>query len=282
MSGYTSVTDAERAEMLATIGASSIDELFDVPAGVRLDRDLELPDGLSEAGVYARMRTLAARNADAESEVCFLGAGMYDHYAPAIVDAIVSRSEFLTPYTPYQPEISQGGLQAMFEFGPLWLITLEASAVFYGPFWALLVATLGVGGLLAGRLRLDRPIPVAIVVLVMLASCLTLTSSRDLGALTVAMVALTFLLVVVGIHVSRLLHDAVPSTIRTGVVSGVGAVSWLVWEAGAATSACAARRSSGGDCPTSTFARFTRTSSSASCSAVRLASTVARAETRFQ
>ena len=120
-------------------------------------------------------------------------------------------------------------LQAMFEFGPLWLITLEASAVFYGPFWALMVATLGIGGLLAGRLRLDRPVPVAIVVLVMLGSCLTLTSSRDLWALTVAMVVLTFLLVVIGIYVSRLMHDAVPSTIRTGVVSGVGAVSWLVF-----------------------------------------------------
>ncbi|TCO51405.1 putative MFS family arabinose efflux permease [Kribbella antiqua] len=120
-------------------------------------------------------------------------------------------------------------LQAMFEFGPLWLITLDASAVYYGPFWALLVATLGAGGLLAGRLRLDRPVPVAIVVLVMLAACLTLTSSRDLAALTIAMVALTFLLVVIGIHVSRLMHDAVPSTIRTGVASGISAVSWLVF-----------------------------------------------------
>ena len=93
MSGYTSVTDGERREMLATIGVDSIDELFDVPAGVRLDRDLELEDGLDEASVYERLRELASRNADAESETCFLGAGMYDHYAPAIVDAIVSRSE---------------------------------------------------------------------------------------------------------------------------------------------------------------------------------------------
>ncbi|TDD21839.1 MFS transporter [Kribbella turkmenica] len=120
-------------------------------------------------------------------------------------------------------------LQAMFEFGPLWLITLEASPVYYGPFWALMVGMLGAGGLLAGRLRLDRPVPVAVVVLVMLAACLTLTSSRDLVALTIAMVVLTFLLVVIGIFVSRLLHDAVPSTIRTGVVSGVGALSWLVF-----------------------------------------------------
>ena len=100
MSGYTSVTDDERREMLAAIGVSSIEELFDVPAGVRLDRELELPDGLTESEVYERMRELASRNADAESEVCFLGAGMYDHYAPALIDAIVSRSEFLTPYTP--------------------------------------------------------------------------------------------------------------------------------------------------------------------------------------
>jgi MFS family permease len=118
-------------------------------------------------------------------------------------------------------------LQAMFEFGPLWLITLSASAVFYGPYWAGLVSTLGLGGLLAGRLRLDRRLPVAIVVAVMLAACLTMTSSRNLAVLTVAMIALTLLVVVAGIHVSRLMHDAVPSTIRTGVASGIGAVSWI-------------------------------------------------------
>src|SRR5690349_8706039 len=103
--------------MLAQIGVESVSDLFDqIPAGVRLDRDLDLPDGKSEAEVYELLAALAARNADAESESCFLGAGMYDHYVPAIVDAITQRSEFLTPYTPYQPEISQGGLQAMFEF----------------------------------------------------------------------------------------------------------------------------------------------------------------------
>ena len=71
---------------------------------------------MPEAEVYERMAELAARNASAESEITFLGAGMYDHYVPAIVDSITQRSEFLTPYTPYQPEISQGTLQAMFEF----------------------------------------------------------------------------------------------------------------------------------------------------------------------
>ena len=118
-------------------------------------------------------------------------------------------------------------LQAMFEFGPLWLITLSVSAVFYGPYWAGLVSTLGLGGLLAGRLRLDRSLPVATVVVVMVLASLTMTSSRNLAVLTVAMIALTLLVVVAGIHLSRLMHDAVPSTIRTGVASGIGAVSWI-------------------------------------------------------
>jgi glycine dehydrogenase subunit 1 len=114
---YTSATERDREQMLAKIGARSIDDLFeDIPASVRLDRPLELPDGLPEAAVYDRMAELAARNASAETEITFLGAGMYDHYVPAIVDSITQRSEFLTPYTPYQPEISQGTLQAMFEF----------------------------------------------------------------------------------------------------------------------------------------------------------------------
>jgi glycine dehydrogenase subunit 1 len=117
VSRYTSATDADRAAMLEAIGAGSIDELFEaLPENVRLDRPLELEGGLSEPEVFSHLAGLAARNADADSEVCFLGAGMYDHYSPAIVDAITQRSEFLTPYTPYQPEVSQGGLQAMFEF----------------------------------------------------------------------------------------------------------------------------------------------------------------------
>jgi glycine dehydrogenase subunit 1 len=103
--------------MLAAIGVSSIDQLFaDIPQGLRLERRLDLPDGKSETDVYDELAALAARNVHAEAEITFLGAGMYDHYVPALVDAITQRSEFLTPYTPYQPEISQGGLQAMFEF----------------------------------------------------------------------------------------------------------------------------------------------------------------------
>jgi glycine dehydrogenase subunit 1 len=117
VSRYTSATDADRAAMLERIGAASIDELFaGVPEGVRLGRDIDLPDGLPEQEVYARLRALAARNVSADDELSFLGAGMYDHYVPAIVDTLLSRSEFLTPYTPYQPEVSQGTLQVMFEY----------------------------------------------------------------------------------------------------------------------------------------------------------------------
>ncbi len=117
MTRYTSATDSDRAEMLARIGVESVEDLFEqIPEPLRLRRPLELPDGMSEAEVFERLAALAARNSDAERQVCFVGAGMYDHYVPAIVDAITQRSEFLTPYTPYQPEISQGGLQAMFEF----------------------------------------------------------------------------------------------------------------------------------------------------------------------
>src|SRR3954453_6324886 len=117
MTRYTSATDSDRRAMLDAIGADSLDELFDqIPPEVRLDRALDLPPGLTETECFDHLSGLAARNAHADAEVCFLGAGMYDHYVPAIVDAITQRSEFLTPYTPYQPEISQGGLQAMFEF----------------------------------------------------------------------------------------------------------------------------------------------------------------------
>jgi glycine dehydrogenase subunit 1 len=114
---YTSATPEDRAAMLAAIGVETTGDLFEqIPESLRLGRPLELPSGMSEAEVFDRLSALAARNADAEEQVCFIGAGMYDHYVPAIVDAITQRSEFLTPYTPYQPEISQGGLQVMFEF----------------------------------------------------------------------------------------------------------------------------------------------------------------------
>ncbi len=117
MSGYTAATAQDIAHMLEVIGVASIEQLFDgIPAGVRLDGDIDLPLGQPEQAVYAELRRLAERNTSTEDEVCFLGAGMYDHYVPSIIDMLMSRSEFLTPYTPYQPEVSQGGLQVMFEY----------------------------------------------------------------------------------------------------------------------------------------------------------------------
>jgi glycine dehydrogenase subunit 1 len=118
MSRYTAVTSEDLDRMLATIGVGSVKELFDrqIPPGVRLGRALDLPSGMTEQDVYAHLRDLGAQNVSAEEEVSFLGAGFYDHYVPALIDMLMERSEFLTPYTPYQPEISQGGLQVMFEF----------------------------------------------------------------------------------------------------------------------------------------------------------------------
>src|SRR3954464_13465925 len=138
MSRYTSATETDRQEMLDAIGVESIDDLFaDVPEGVRLGRPLDLPQGKPEKEVFARLRDLAARNPSAEDELTFLGAGMYDHYVPALIDSILQRSEFLTPYTPYQPEISQGGLQVMFEYqtaiSELTGLPVSNASVYEGP-----------------------------------------------------------------------------------------------------------------------------------------------------
>ena len=125
--------------MLAAIGVDSVQELFErqIPEAVRLDGPLDLPDGLSEQEVYEHLRDLAAKNKSAEDELSFLGAGMYDHYVPAIVDMLMERSEFLTPYTPYQPEISQGGLQVMFEYQTaiceLTALPVSNASVYEGP-----------------------------------------------------------------------------------------------------------------------------------------------------
>jgi glycine dehydrogenase subunit 1 len=150
MSRYTSATDADRRAMLDAIGAGSVDDLFaDIPGEVRLDRELDLPAGRSEPEVFAHLAELAGRNASAESELCFLGAGMYDHYVPAIVDAITERSEFLTPYTPYQPEVSQGGLQAMFEFqtaiSELTGLSVANASLYEGPSSVASAAYLAIG-----------------------------------------------------------------------------------------------------------------------------------------
>jgi glycine dehydrogenase subunit 1 len=114
---YLALTAADRESMLETIGVDSIEELFaDLPAGIRLDRPLDLPPALTEQELTAYFEALAAQNDHNGAHASFLGAGLYDHYVPAIVDAVLQRGELLTAYTPYQPELSQGVLQAIFEY----------------------------------------------------------------------------------------------------------------------------------------------------------------------
>jgi glycine dehydrogenase subunit 1 len=157
MTRYTSATDADRRAMLDAIGVGSIDELFaEIPADLRLGRPLDLPPGLSETECFDHLASLAERNAHADTELCFLGAGMYDHYVPAVVDAITQRSEFLTPYTPYQPEVSQGGLQVMFEFqtaiSELCALPVANASLYEGPSSVASAAYLAIGA--TGRRRL--------------------------------------------------------------------------------------------------------------------------------
>jgi glycine dehydrogenase subunit 1 len=139
LSRYTTTTSEDLRAMLDAIGVGSIEELFDrqIPAAVRLGRPLDLPAGMAEQDVYAHLRELAAKNTSAEDEITFLGAGMYDHYVPAIIDMLMGRSEFLTPYTPYQPEVSQGSLQVMFEYqtaiSELTALPVSNASVYEGP-----------------------------------------------------------------------------------------------------------------------------------------------------
>lgn len=115
---YIPHTEADVAEMLAVIGVSSIDDLFcEIPENLRLKPgSLNIPSALDEPKLYAHLLDLASKNVDLSKVTCFLGAGIYDRYIPASVGAVISRGEFLTAYTPYQPEASQGYLQAIYEF----------------------------------------------------------------------------------------------------------------------------------------------------------------------
>ncbi|HDZ6622541.1 TPA: aminomethyl-transferring glycine dehydrogenase subunit GcvPA [Staphylococcus aureus] len=117
---YIPLIEKDKQEMLQTIGAKSIGELFgDVPSDILLNRDLNIAEGEAETTLLRRLNRIASKNITKETHTSFLGAGVYDHYAPSVVDAMISRSEFYTAYTPYQPEISQGELQAIFEFQTL-------------------------------------------------------------------------------------------------------------------------------------------------------------------
>jgi glycine dehydrogenase subunit 1 len=117
---YLFNTPEDQEAMLQAIGAGSIDELFDlVPAEVRFQGALRLPPAMGELELTQHMAQLAAKNQAADQRCCFLGGGSYDHFVPAVVDALASRGEFYTSYTPYQAEVSQGNLQVMFEYQTL-------------------------------------------------------------------------------------------------------------------------------------------------------------------
>jgi glycine dehydrogenase subunit 1 len=117
---YLYNTPEDQHAMLAAIGAGSIAELFAmVPAEMRLKRPLDIPPAMSEMELTQHMAALADKNEHAGSKVCFLGGGSYDHFIPAVVDEIAGRGEFYTSYTPYQPEVSQGNLQVVFEYQTL-------------------------------------------------------------------------------------------------------------------------------------------------------------------
>lgn len=114
---YLPMTEEDQKEMLQTIGVKSIDDLFvDIPESVRFKGEYTIKPAKSESALLKELSQLANKNADTKQYTSFLGAGVYDHYIPTIVDHVISRSEFYTAYTPYQPEISQGELQAIFEF----------------------------------------------------------------------------------------------------------------------------------------------------------------------
>lgn len=114
---YLPVTEQDQAEMLAAVGAETIEDLFkDIPSSIRYEGDLPMSKRLGEPELLKHMRTLSDRNADFDRYTSFLGAGLYDHHIPVVINHVISRSEFYTAYTPYQPEVSQGELQAIFEF----------------------------------------------------------------------------------------------------------------------------------------------------------------------
>ena len=117
---YTFNTPEDQQAMLDAIGAASLDDLFaPIPDSLRLKRSLDIPPAMGELELTQHLQALAAQNAHAGNKTCFLGGGSYDHFVPAVVDAIASRGEFYTSYTPYQPEVSQGNLQVTFEYQTL-------------------------------------------------------------------------------------------------------------------------------------------------------------------
>lgn len=147
---YLPLTKKDKQAMLDTIGVSDIEELFsDIPKEVRFDGELAVKPRKSETALLRELSKIARKNVTAETHASFLGAGVYDHYAPTVVDHVISRSEFYTAYTPYQPEVSQGELQAIFEFqtliSELTALPIANSSMYDGPTAFAEAATMAAG-----------------------------------------------------------------------------------------------------------------------------------------
>ncbi|WNR43687.1 aminomethyl-transferring glycine dehydrogenase subunit GcvPA [Paenibacillus roseipurpureus] len=153
---YLPITEQDQQEMLGAIGISSMEELFqDIPQGVRFQGELQVGEALSEQGLLRYMRELAGRNADFQRYASFLGAGIYDHHLPVVINHVISRSEFYTAYTPYQPEISQGELQAIFEFQS-YICELTGMAVANASMYDGATALAEAGALASGATKRSR------------------------------------------------------------------------------------------------------------------------------
>jgi len=188
-------------------------------AGARVTYFLTVPFALLSIVAYLRFREpLLHRLSEPTS--------LRDHFGVTI--RILTRRRRLLPIITLAA-LSAVTLQLIFEFGPLWLVAVAVPALFYGPYWAGLVSTLGLGGILVGWIRLDRPTTSAAAGTAMTAAALVLTSTGSVLVVTLAQIVLALAMVAIGIHVSRLLHDEIPSAVRTGVASGVSALSWIVF-----------------------------------------------------
>ncbi|MFD2829418.1 aminomethyl-transferring glycine dehydrogenase subunit GcvPA [Corticicoccus populi] len=147
---YLPLTEKDKAEMMETIGISNIDELFaDIPSEVRFQGELNIKPKKSETSLLRELSKISHKNITPETHTSFLGAGVYDHYIPTVVDHVISRSEFYTAYTPYQPEVSQGELQAIFEFqtmiSELTGLPVANSSMYDGPTAFAEAATMAAG-----------------------------------------------------------------------------------------------------------------------------------------
>ncbi|MDQ0873329.1 glycine dehydrogenase subunit 1 [Paenibacillus sp. V4I3] len=153
---YLPITEQDQKEMLETIGISSMEEMFqDIPQKVRFQGELNVSKALDEQGLLRYMRGLAGRNADFDQYASFLGAGIYDHHLPVVINHVISRSEFYTAYTPYQPEISQGELQAIFEFQS-YICELTGMAVANASMYDGATALAEAGALASGATKRNR------------------------------------------------------------------------------------------------------------------------------